>query len=163
MEYHVRVNGSQTVLPEERLHELHGTGQLTDEDVVWDEPNGRWITISSFCSETPTSARMQPPPPTGNKADPYRTAERGGADRADRETGSRGPSASAMREHAQAGERGLLRVTVVDVDMKFWTMVQFMVKWAFASIPALLIIILIGFAVLFCLSGFVATIIKAFR
>jgi len=34
------------------------------------------------------------------------------------------------------------RVTVSDVDMPFWSMVRFMVKWAFASIPALLLIIL---------------------
>ena len=33
------------------------------------------------------------------------------------------------------------RVTVVDIRMPFWSMVFFMVKWAIASIPALIIII----------------------
>jgi hypothetical protein len=35
-------------------------------------------------------------------------------------------------------------VTVTDVDMKFTSMVRFMVKWAFASIPAM---IFVGFVV----------------
>ena len=35
-------------------------------------------------------------------------------------------------------------VVVVDVQMKFTSMVVFMVKWALAAIPALLILILIG-------------------
>lgn len=33
-----------------------------------------------------------------------------------------------------------IEVVVKDIDMKFWSMVSFMVKWAFASIPALFII-----------------------
>ena len=37
------------------------------------------------------------------------------------------------------------RVTVTDIDMPFGSMVGFMVKWAIASIPALLILLLIGF------------------
>jgi hypothetical protein len=36
------------------------------------------------------------------------------------------------------------RVVVVDVEMRFWSMVAFMVKWAIASIPALVILILLG-------------------
>jgi hypothetical protein len=32
-------------------------------------------------------------------------------------------------------------VVVTDVDMKFTSMVRFMVKWAFASIPAVIIVI----------------------
>ena len=31
-------------------------------------------------------------------------------------------------------------VIVVDVKMRFWSMVAFMVKWVFASIPALVIL-----------------------
>lgn len=31
-------------------------------------------------------------------------------------------------------------VTVVDVKMPFWSMVAFMIKWAFASIPAFVIL-----------------------
>lgn len=42
-------------------------------------------------------------------------------------------------------------VVVVDIQMKFWSMVVFMVKWAIASIPAILILVLIatGVPVLF--------------
>lgn len=36
------------------------------------------------------------------------------------------------------------RVVVVDVNMPFWSMVGFMVKWAVAAIPALIILIVIG-------------------
>jgi uncharacterized membrane protein YvbJ len=39
-----------------------------------------------------------------------------------------------------------LRVTVVDFDMKFGSMILFMVKWAVAAIPAMIILF---FAVLF--------------
>lgn len=35
-------------------------------------------------------------------------------------------------------------VVVVDIQMRFWSMVGFMVKWAFATIPALIILIVIG-------------------
>ena len=36
----------------------------------------------------------------------------------------------------------LSEVIVIDVKMKFWSMVVFMVKWAFASIPAILILMI---------------------
>ena len=36
------------------------------------------------------------------------------------------------------------RVTVVDLDMPFGSMVGFMVKWAVATIPALLILFVTG-------------------
>lgn len=35
-------------------------------------------------------------------------------------------------------------VVIVDVSVPFWSMVIFMVKWAIASIPAILIIILVS-------------------
>ena len=38
------------------------------------------------------------------------------------------------------------QVTVVDVKMPFWSMVIFMVKWAIAAIPALIILIVFYFA-----------------
>jgi len=38
-------------------------------------------------------------------------------------------------------------VTVTDIKMPFGSMVEFMVKWAIASIPAFIILILIGFLV----------------
>ncbi len=40
---------------------------------------------------------------------------------------------------------GPTHVVVVDVRMKFWSMVVFMVKWVIASIPALVILGFIGF------------------
>lgn len=35
---------------------------------------------------------------------------------------------------------GVQRVSVVDVDMPFFSMVAFMLKWAIASVPALIIL-----------------------
>ena len=49
-----------------------------------------------------------------------------------------------------------LRVTVVDFDMSFWSLVQLMVKAAFAAIPAILIIILITTGMLAILGLFTA-------
>lgn len=36
------------------------------------------------------------------------------------------------------------KVAITDVHVPFWSMVTFMVKWAIASIPALLILLLLG-------------------
>lgn len=36
------------------------------------------------------------------------------------------------------------RVVVTDIRMPFWSMVRFMVKWAIAAIPALIILAVIG-------------------
>ncbi len=36
------------------------------------------------------------------------------------------------------------RVVITDVNMRFVSMVTFMVKWAIASIPAFLILLLLG-------------------
>ena len=44
------------------------------------------------------------------------------------------------------------RVTIVDIRMPFWSMVIFMVKAAIASIPAFLILSLIG-SLVFALLG----------
>lgn len=46
-------------------------------------------------------------------------------------------------------------VVVVDIQMRFWSMVVFMVKWAFAAIPALIIIGLIITVLAMFLKGFV--------
>ena len=35
-------------------------------------------------------------------------------------------------------------VIVVDIKMPFWSMVTFMVKWVIASIPAFLILVVVG-------------------
>ena len=42
---------------------------------------------------------------------------------------------------------GTTEVIVTDITMPFGSMVTFMVKWAIASIPALLILGLLGFAI----------------
>lgn len=41
-------------------------------------------------------------------------------------------------------EANRTEVTVVDIRMPFWSMVVFMVKWAIASIPAIIILVVIG-------------------
>ena len=40
----------------------------------------------------------------------------------------------------------IMNVDVKDIDMSFSNMVVFMVKWAIASIPAMIILFMIGFA-----------------
>jgi len=40
-------------------------------------------------------------------------------------------------------------VVVVDIKMKFWSMVFFMVKWVIASIPAIIILVIIWTILLF--------------
>jgi hypothetical protein len=44
------------------------------------------------------------------------------------------------RDTLPVSAREPLQVSVVDVNMRFWSMVVFMVKWTLASIPAFLII-----------------------
>lgn len=44
-------------------------------------------------------------------------------------------------------------VVVVDVRVRFWTLVWFLVKLAFASIPAMLLICLIGMAIAVAVGG----------
>jgi hypothetical protein len=46
------------------------------------------------------------------------------------------------------------RISVVDFDMPFGRMVVFMIKWAFAAIPALIIIWAVVFTVFFILALF---------
>lgn len=50
----------------------------------------------------------------------------------------------------------IARVSVVNVDMPFESMVGFMVKWALASIPAFLILFVIFFVVAATLGGWAA-------
>lgn len=47
-------------------------------------------------------------------------------------------------------QRELQKVSVVDIDMPFFSMVGFMVKWTIAAIPAMLILFFVG-AFLFAL------------
>jgi hypothetical protein len=50
-------------------------------------------------------------------------------------------------------DAGPIRVVVSDVKMPFLSMVIFMVKWAIASVPALVILIMIGTVVFQILMG----------
>lgn len=56
------------------------------------------------------------------------------------------PAVRLAADHVQVAARGLSGaqpVVVVDVQMRFWSMVLFIVKWTLASIPALLILMLV--------------------
>jgi hypothetical protein len=44
------------------------------------------------------------------------------------------------------------RIAIVDIDISFWRMVAIIIKWAFASIPAVIIISII-FAIVGALLG----------
>lgn len=53
---------------------------------------------------------------------------------------------AAVSAHVRSvafGLDGAQPVVVVDVQMRFWSMVMFIIKWALASIPAILILMLI--------------------
>jgi hypothetical protein len=62
-------------------------------------------------------------------------------------------SVSAALSSARAP--AIQRVAVTDIEMKFGSMVSFMVKWAFAAIPAFIIISVVLFFVFLLLSVFV--------
>lgn len=52
-------------------------------------------------------------------------------------------------------DAGPFSVTVADVSMPFWSMVRFMVKWALASIPAVIILAILFVAVSAALGAWV--------
>ena len=54
---------------------------------------------------------------------------------------------------AMASFRGAQPVVVLDVNMSFGSMVIFMIKWALAAIPAILILSLIGFFLVFLIGA----------
>src|SRR5690625_2279495 len=67
----------------------------------------------------------------------------------------------AANESKQGGKSMSDRhVVVVDVNMPFWSMVWFMVKWAIAAIPAGIILALAYMLVMGILGGFGAAIIS---
>lgn len=55
------------------------------------------------------------------------------------------------------------RVTVVDVDMPFGSMVSFIIKWTLASIPALLMLMIIGAVFAAVFAGLFAGLVSAIR
>ncbi|MEX2498848.1 MAG: hypothetical protein WD397_08225 [Wenzhouxiangellaceae bacterium] len=52
------------------------------------------------------------------------------------------------------------RVTVVDIDMPFWSMVRFMVKLAIAAIPAMLILWLLALLFTLLIGGIFGGIVR---
>lgn len=53
---------------------------------------------------------------------------------------------------------GRQEVTVTDIDMPFWSMVKFMVKWTVATIPAMVLLFFIGIGFFFIASIFLAAV-----
>ncbi|MBL8984108.1 MAG: hypothetical protein JNL26_18120 [Gemmatimonadetes bacterium] len=72
-------------------------------------------------------------------------------------------SGEAASSEGRANAPSLQSVQVVDIKMSFGSMVVFMVKWSLASIPAMIILILIFALIALLLStlfgGFVSTLI----
>lgn len=54
-------------------------------------------------------------------------------------------------------------VVVTDIQMPFWSIVAFMVKWAFASIPAIIIIVLVSILIGALTGGVAGGIATIFR
>jgi hypothetical protein len=65
------------------------------------------------------------------------------------------PRRSTEREEQAMSQQSRLEVVVTDVRMPFGSMVSFMVKWSLASIPALLILMIVGGVVWGILMGMV--------
>lgn len=61
------------------------------------------------------------------------------------------------------GQQPLLRVTVTDINMSFLSMVGFMIKWALASIPAAIILMMIGSVVWAVVAGMVVALLGSHR
>ena len=55
-----------------------------------------------------------------------------------------GKSGAAYEEFcAHCGTKYPLKMVVIDIDMRFTSMIMFMIKWAIAAIPAMIIIYII--------------------
>jgi len=60
---------------------------------------------------------------------------------------------SGVRPGVASASDDTRNVVVTDVRMPFWSMVVFMVKWAIAAIPALIILMLVGAVAVGVLAG----------
>lgn len=67
---------------------------------------------------------------------------------------SQPPPAPVQQPLASTPPPALQRISVVDFDMPFGRMVVFMIKWAFAAIPALIVIWMVLFACLMIVAAF---------
>ena len=70
----------------------------------------------------------------------------------DQETKS-GPSVVKITGVSTDKDHNSLNVSIVDIDMPFMSMVSFMVKWAIAAIPAVVILSLIATIAMSILAG----------
>lgn len=61
---------------------------------------------------------------------------------------------------AMAEYKGAQPVVVLDVNMSFGSMVVFMIKWSLAAIPALLILMMIGFFAVALFGGILGGMIR---
>lgn len=75
------------------------------------------------------------------------------------EEGRRQREAEQQRNLASRAASQAKPVVVIDIRMSFWSMVWFMVKWAIAAIPALIILMIIVSVAL----GFFTGVAGAFR
>jgi len=57
-------------------------------------------------------------------------------------------------------DRNKNEVVITDIKMQFGSMVVFMVKWVIASIPAMIILFLVGFLVMGVFGVGIATLFK---
>ena len=73
---------------------------------------------------------------------------------------SSSPDITASRSHTNNSNSQ--NVTITDIKMPFGSMVEFMVKWAIASIPAFIILLVIGFMIAGIIGGLGITISKLF-
>ena len=67
-----------------------------------------------------------------------------GAKNVDNTTGVQSTRTAGRDQSAQTANSVPFQVSVIDVNMRFGSMVLFMVKWVLASIPAFIILIFIG-------------------
>lgn len=58
-------------------------------------------------------------------------------------TGLSGAAMLATNRATAGADQAIARVSVVDINMPFGSMVGFMVKWAIAAIPALIILVVL--------------------
>jgi hypothetical protein len=70
------------------------------------------------------------------------------------EEGRRQREAEQQRNLASRAASEAKPVVVIDIRMSFWSMVWFMVKWAIAAIPALIILVIIFSVALGMFKGF---------
>lgn len=62
-------------------------------------------------------------------------------------------SGRSIKDDLRPTKKQRNEVVVVNVDMPLWSIVQLLVKWAIAAIPASLILLLFGYAAVLLLRG----------